>query len=316
MNLLSVVNVSKKINDQRVLKQVSFVQQPLRKIAILGETGSGKSTLLKIIAGLIQADEGEVLLNGVRVLGPEEKLVPGHRAIAYLSQQYELRNAYRVEEVLAYANMLTNEEALQLYELCRITHLLKRRTDQLSGGEKQRIALCRLLISSPTLLLLDEPYSNLDMIHTGILKSVISNIADRLALSCIMVSHSPEDSLSWADEVIIMKNGEIIQQGIPQTIYRQPLNEHAAALLGKYNLFDPELVGLASRKKLFLRPEAIRIAPSGIEGRVIDVRYFGSYYELNISVNRRIVVVKTMNSSHHLNEIVFLNIEINDPWFL
>ncbi len=223
MTLLTVTGISSKKDNNPLLKAITFTQQKFQKIAIAGETGSGKSTLLRIIAGLVQPDAGSVFLEGKRILGPEEKLVPGHQAIAYLSQQYELRNAYRVEEILSYANMIPEEEADKLYEICHITHLVKRRTDQLSGGEKQRIALARLLIGSPQLLLLDEPFSNLDMIHTGILKSVLRDIGDKLAITCLMVSHSPMDTLSWADEIFIMKEGAIIQKGTPVEIYRQPI---------------------------------------------------------------------------------------------
>jgi iron(III) transport system ATP-binding protein len=156
--------------------RISFTQQKARKLAIAGETGSGKSTLLKMIAGLAQPAEGEIRFRGERVLGPQERLVPGQPGIAYLSQHFELWNNYRVEEILSYANDLSVEAAAALYAICRIDHLLARRTDQLSGGERQRIALARLLVRPPRLLLLDEPFSNLDHIHKSLLKTVIRDI--------------------------------------------------------------------------------------------------------------------------------------------
>ena len=117
-----------------------------------------------------------------------------------------------MEELLEYANKLPATEAASLYKLCRIDHLLKRKNDQLSGGEKQRIALARLLVGSPKLLLLDEPFSNLDLIHKNILKSVIEDIGERMKLTCMLTSHDPMDTLSWADEIIVRKDGQIIQQ--------------------------------------------------------------------------------------------------------
>ena len=305
MNFLTVSDISKKKGNDFILKEITFSQQKFQKIAIAGETGSGKSTLLRIIAGLIQADAGTVFLDDKRVLGPEEKLVPGHQAIAYLSQQYELRNAYRVEEILSYANMLADEEANKLYEICRITHLLKRRTDQLSGGEKQRIALARLLIGSPELLLLDEPFSNLDMIHTGILKSVITDISDKLAITCIMVSHSPADTLSWADEIFIMKDGTIIQKGSPVEIYRQPVNEYAAGLFGSYNVID----------RLFVRPEDIKIVSSGMKVEVTEVLFFGSCYEVKGLLAGRLVTIRTLEVDFEEGDVIYVSVSSNSKCF-
>src|ERR1700738_5338245 len=130
MDLLKVWGIRKGEGRDAMLKETSFSQQKGWKIAIAGESGSGKSTLLKIIAGLVQPDAGEVVFDGGKVKGPYERLIPGHPGIAYLSQHFELRNSYRVEEVLGYANLLSDEEAGTLYEVCRIGHLLKRKTDQ------------------------------------------------------------------------------------------------------------------------------------------------------------------------------------------
>src|SRR5262245_42297680 len=133
MTLLNVLGISKKDERGFELKNISFTQEKFSKIAIAGETGSGKSTLLKIIAGLIQPDSGTALFEGKKILGPNDKLVPGHPGIAYLSQHFELPINLRVEQVLEYANLLTDEAATALYEICEISHLVKRRTNQLSG---------------------------------------------------------------------------------------------------------------------------------------------------------------------------------------
>src|SRR5438874_11816833 len=141
MNLLKVSGVYRQEGNNLVVKDISFTQDQFQKIAIAGETGSGKSTLLKMIGGLVQPTSGAVYFENNRVLGPEEILLPGHPAIAYLSQHFELRNNYKVHELLSMANKITDEEADIIYNVCRISHLLNRKTDQLSGGEKQRIAM-------------------------------------------------------------------------------------------------------------------------------------------------------------------------------
>jgi len=327
MSFLTVTGINKQVEGNFVLKNISFTQQKLQKIAIAGETGSGKSTLLKIIAGLIQPGSGEVLFEQQKVLGPEEKLIPGHPRIGYLSQHFELRNNYRVDEVLMMANKIPDEEADTIYEVCRITHLLKRKTDQLSGGEKQRIATARLLISRPRLLLLDEPYSNLDMHHKNILKSVIHDIAERLNISCIMISHDPLDTLSWADEIFVMKDGQIIQKGTPEQVYQKPVNEYTGGLFGPYNLIDPvgdkafaALEGTKlNGKKLFIRPENFKIVPKGnqgLQGIVDQVIYFGSYYEIKVQVSETSLTVKTTENNMSKGDTVYVSPDSSRIWYV
>jgi ABC-type sugar transport system ATPase subunit len=228
------------------LDPIQFTLQRDQRLAIAGETGSGKSTLLKIIAGLSTPKNGSVHFEGTRVSGPLERLIPGQPGIAYLSQHFELWHNYRVAEVLDYNNDLEPADAQSLFQLCHIDHLLGRRTDELSGGERQRIALARLLVHTPRLLLLDEPFSNLDMIHKRTLKTVIGNIARRFGITLILVSHDPYDALTWADKLIVLKDGRIVQQGQPREVYSTPVDEYVAGLLGDYTLANG----------VFIRPEA------------------------------------------------------------
>src|SRR6478672_4156198 len=201
MILLSVKDVSSPDLGKTTVKHISFDQQVGEKIAIAGETGSGKTTLLKMIAGLIQPQTGMISLEGERVQGPDEQLIPGHPRIGYLSQHFELRNNYRVEELLDMANLVPDDEAEKIYSICDIAHLKQRWTDQLSGGEKQRISLAKLLTARPRLLLLDEPYSNLDLIHKRKMKLAIEELGEQMGITCILVSHDAADMLSWADKI-------------------------------------------------------------------------------------------------------------------
>lgn len=327
MSFLTISGISKQVEKNFVLKDISFTQQSLQKIAIAGETGSGKSTLLKIIAGLIQPHAGEVWFEQERVLGPLEKLIPGHPRIGYLSQHFELRNNYTVEEVLLMANKIPGEEAALIYDVCRISHLLKRKTDQLSGGEKQRIATARLLISRPRLLLLDEPYSNLDMHHKTILKSVIHDIAESLKITCIMISHDPMDTLSWADEIFVMKDGEIIQKGTPEQVYNQPVSEYAGGLLGSYNLIDSEqakaiggIDGIKMPgKKRFVRPENLRLIRGktpDLNGTVVEVTYYGSYYEIKALISETVISVKTTENNIYKGDPVGISVCSDKEWYV
>ena len=260
------------------LKNISFTQQLSQKIAIAGETGSGKTTLMKIIAGLTQAASGEMIFKDEQLRGPDWQLIPGHAGIAYLSQHFELRHNYRMEELLSYTNEMHAIDAEQLYKICRIDHLMKRKSDELSGGEKQRIALARLLVSKPAMLLLDEPYSNLDLIHKKILKETIDDISAQLNITCMMASHDPSDILPWADEILLLQNGELVQKGSPEDIYRKPVNEYVAGLFGQYNYIPA--------KNVFLRPEDVLIskAPTDMEGKVVSCSFYGKYYSLIVDI--------------------------------
>jgi ABC-type Fe3+/spermidine/putrescine transport system ATPase subunit len=303
MTFLTVSKISKAGLGDFKLQEITFSQRKNQKIAIAGETGSGKSTLLKIIAGLEQADAGEVRLKEEKVLGPIEKLVPGHPSISYLSQDFELPKYLRVEQVLSYTNKLSRDNANQLFEVCQISHLMERKTDELSGGERQRIALAKLLITSPQLLLLDEPFSNLDIGHKNTLKVVLNDISKYLKITYILVSHDPLDILSWANKILIMKDGQIIQKGSPKKIYDSPLNEYVAGLFGPYNLITPlhaeTFLKIWGRKptgkSLLIRPENFKIVKrkrKTLEGKVTGITFFGSYCEIEVLIGETIVIIK------------------------
>ncbi|MEO8108718.1 MAG: ABC transporter ATP-binding protein [Ginsengibacter sp.] len=312
MVLLEVQYISKRYPDKVVIDDISFQQEPLQKIAITGESGAGKSTLLKIISGYVAPDSGVVMFNGVRVIGPEEQLYPGHKEIAYLSQHYELLNNYYVKDLIWHQIKIEEEAAAQLFAICRISHLLERKTNEISGGEKQRIALCMLLVKSPKMLILDEPFSNLDPIHTDILKLVLEEITGKLQITCLLTSHDPHDTLSWADEIIVMKEGKIIQQGTPATIYHQPVDEYVAGIFGKYNLLKPEQAAMfgieTNGKDVMIRPEEFIISKSdGVKGVIQKISFWGSFYEVEVFVGDLKIVVRVMKNEWEVGEEIYLN---------
>ena len=301
MNLLEVNQINK--SKGATLKPTSFTVPKFSKISVIGETGSGKSTLLKLIGGLLEPDAGLILFEGKRVLGPNEKLIPGHDGIAYLSQHFELHNNYYVHELLEYATKISEKEAEEIFQVCQISQLLKRKTDQLSGGERQRIGLAKLLVGSPKLLLLDEPFSNLDMLHKKTIRKVIQDLSDKLKITCMLVSHDPLDILSWSDEILVMHEGKIIQQGSPKEIYFNPINEYVAGLLGEYNLIDSNSIKLRGaftdhsiESPLFIRPESIEINSdnnSGIEGLIKKITFFGSHYKIEVETEEQLIILHT-----------------------
>jgi ABC-type sulfate/molybdate transport systems ATPase subunit len=323
MRLLQVSGISKKHNTDWVLKDVHFIQHHRQKLALAGETGSGKTTLLKIIAGLVQPDLGTVWFEEEKLAGPEEKLIPGHPAIGYLSQHFELRNNYRVEEMFSYSSRVPPAEIKKIIDLTRIGHLLKRKNGQVSGGERQRIALALLLMSSPRLLLLDEPYSNLDQGHRILLRSVISDISEELDTSLILVSHDPADILSWADHIVVMKEGSIRQQDTAENIYRKPVDTYTAGLCGNYQLLTHEQARLFSvlpgrdNQQLLVRPEQFRITDAeGVPFLLDKINFFGSYYEWELSLDGMHIMVRTGQQGKQPGDTVNICLSQDATWYL
>jgi ABC-type Fe3+/spermidine/putrescine transport system ATPase subunit len=317
MDLLKVSNISKRIAKGFAVKNCSFTIQSNQRIAIAGETGSGKSTLLKMIAGLQQPDAGKILFEREQVKGADETLVPGHPDIAYLSQHFELPKFLRVEQVLAYENALTEKQAKKIYATCRITSLLQRKTSELSGGEKQRIAIARLLIAKPKLLLLDEPYSNLDRVLKTTLQTVVRDIGESMDITCLIVSHEPDDTLSWAEHILVMKSGKIIQSGIPSQIYKQPINTYVAELFGRYNAITKKqqiALGISEKaSKLLFRPEDFELVSKSsvrkkMEGIVTCVEFFGHNYQLTIAALGSTIFIPTQRKDFAVNDEVYVAI--------
>jgi iron(III) transport system ATP-binding protein len=301
MDLVTVTDISLVEQGTTIVAPISFVQRRGQKLALAGASGAGKSTLLQLVAGLAQPATGEVRIAGERVRRPHEALIPGHPGVAYLSQKSDLPHSLRVEQVLRYASRRPAAEAQALYELCRIAHLLPRRTDQLSGGEQQRVALARLLLGAPRLLLLDEPFSNLDRANKRIMQAIIEEVGTRLGITCLLVSHDATDVLPWADEILVLRRGELVQRGKPQELYYQPADEYVAALFGDYNLLrgaDARQLAtapLATDAALLVRPEQLLLSATGgpgLPGIVRAVRFLGSYYEVEIQLPENVVRVR------------------------
>jgi iron(III) transport system ATP-binding protein len=310
MNILEVEGLkSEGLLGGFALENISFSISLMAKVALMGQTGSGKSTLLKTIAGFIQHKSGTILFNGKKVLGPNYQLVAGEKGIAYLSQHFELRNNYRMEELFEYANeSFTKQEADELFELCKVNQLFKRKSTQLSGGEKQRVALTRLLLTKPKLLILDEPFSNLDAIHKNILKQVIEDIANTYNITCLLCSHDATDILPWADEILVMQQGKIIQNDTAKNVFANPESDSIAALLGDYLKVDAGIKKYLELDTLplYLRPNNFIISQNGkFTGIVKSCLYYGTYYRIEVQVQHFFIIIHSINSYYPATNLRF-----------
>lgn len=314
----SATAISAIVHNRQVVAPIDLLLSAGEKLAIVGETGSGKSTLLKMMAGLVQPATGTIYMQGKPVIGPEEQLIAGHPHIAYLSQHYHLHNNYQVSEIIDYGSHMTLQEQEHLLQLCHIAHLAHRKTNSgLSGGEKQRIALAKLLAQKPKLLLLDEPYSNLDAIHKLIIKKVIRNLENELGITCVMVSHDAADVLSWADRIMVLQQGKLVQQETPEALYHTPANVYAAALFGPYTLVKtaaihqlfPNAIVDSSKEETILRPSFWQVSidqHSGIPATVTSVEFLGYGYLMNAQLQQTSIVLQTTDSKIANATLVFV----------
>jgi len=214
--------------------------------AIIGESGSGKSTLLKLLYGLLSPDTGEVQFKGERVWGPVEKLIPGHDAMKMVSQQADDLNLYakvldNAASMLPHTNLKAEQEkAGKILEQLKLTALADKRVVDLSGGEKQRVAIARAIISGPEILLLDEPFNQVDTSFREGLQHDIRQIVKETGLTVIIVSHDPAEVLSMADELLVLKEGEILESGGAKALYQNPQYLYTARLLTNCTVLTKE----------------------------------------------------------------------------
>lgn len=257
-------------------------------ISIVGESGSGKSTLLKLIYGVLVPQEGDVLYEGKRILGPAEKLIPGHDDMRMVTQEVTLNLYARVFDnisgQLSNADLQhKNDRTIETMEFLRIDHLANKKIVDLSGGEQQRVAIARAIITEPTVLLLDEPFSMIDTILKKQLRDDIERLSKELNITVIMVSHDPSDALSLADKLVIIRDGKIVRQGHPKDIYKNPEEAYVAKLLGAANILQG-FSFLKEGTQFAVYPQDIVIDNSekGITVQVKSINFHGAYNELTL----------------------------------
>ena len=277
---------------QPALSGVSFTANQSEIIAILGESGAGKSTLLRLIAGLELPDSGHIWLNGRPVPDPARKLVPGDSRIALIQQDFGLFNKMNIADNIAYPIMslpLNKQQARvkELLELVRLPGIAKKLPAQLSGGERQRVALARALAAKPRLLLMDEPFSQMDYPMRRSLRKDLKRIILHEQITVVMVTHEPLHALAVADKLAVMRNGKILQMGTPEEVYRFPTTEYVAMATGEANILPAEVLPLALRAdlvrpaaKVCLRPEDLELTSEKealMRGTVLSHEFAGAY---------------------------------------
>jgi ABC-type Fe3+/spermidine/putrescine transport system ATPase subunit len=296
--MLEIKNISFTYIEYPVIKNVSFTIAKGQNIAVIGESGCGKSTLLKLIYGLYDLEQGSILYNEKPILGPKHNLIPGEDYIKYLAQDFDLMPYTTVEEnvgkFLSNSNINRKQARVQeLLEMVEMTEFAKVKAKFLSGGQQQRVALARVLAVEPEIILLDEPFSQIDTFRKNSLRRNLFRYLKDKGITCIIATHDSTDALSFSDETIVMKNGNVIAKGNSKTLYENPANKYVASLFGEVNELQlSQLIGLEEDQDevLLLYPHQLKVVDNGIMKAVVKQSYFkGSHYLIKAAFERRAI---------------------------
>lgn len=277
---LRIENLRKIFEENRGIEKIDFSIEKGELISLLGPSGCGKTTLLNIIGGFLKPDNGKIYLENRDITD----IPPEKRDISTVFQSYALFPHMNVLENIKYGlkyKKLTKEEqnelALEYLKIVGLDGYEKKSIQELSGGQQQRVALARALVLYPKILLLDEPFSNLDAKLKISMREELKELQKNLKISMIFVTHDQEEALSISDKVVVMNNGRIEQIGTPEEIYYSPINEYVANFIGKSNFI------LKDGAKKLIRPENIKIEKNQKGNwEVINKEFMGAYTILKI----------------------------------
>ena len=309
--------------DFYAVKDNSLVIEPGEFVTLLGPSGCGKTTTLRMIAGFESPDEGEIYLGDEAI----NALTPNKRDTAMVFQSYALLPHYNVFDNVAYGLKLRHvpkEEirarVMKILDLVELTGREGRMTNQLSGGQQQRVALARALVIEPSVLLFDEPLSNLDAKLRVTMRTEIRRIQQEVGITAIYVTHDQSEAMALSDRIIIMRSGVVEQIGSPQEIYYHPVNEFVADFIGEANFLKGRLEALSDNRAqlnvsgdichaapvpgmevgkdytIVLRPEAASLAEEGgLPCEVVLSCFMGSYQNYHVKVGDTLVKLTDPN---------------------
>ena len=289
--LLNVRNLYFGYNSTSLLfRNLNLSVEKGKIIALAGESGCGKSTLLNIIYGLIDWQSGEIYLEDERIFGPKGNIVPGEKGMKLVSQHYDLMPYLTVKENVGKFISNTNltekkQKVAELLDVVGLTDFANVLPKNLSGGQQQRVAIARALSVMPKLLLLDEPFSNLDYSRKMELRERLFSYAKEHQLSVMISTHEIQEILPWTDQIIVLQEGRMIQNDNAEETFNNPYNSYVAKLLGEVNTVTEEEKSLLNISKNYFFPHKIHLKENGLEAEVLESRFAGNHYWNKIVIN-------------------------------
>jgi len=305
MSFVSVENLQKNYGSTAVFSDINCTIERGEFVTLLGPSGCGKSTLLRCIAGLTSVNSGRIVLDGVDLV----PVTPQKRNIGMVFQSYALFPNMTVEQNVAFGLRMqkvsaddTHKRVAEVLRLVELTDFASRYPHQMSGGQCQRVALARSLVTRPRLLLLDEPLSALDARIRKHLREQIRAIQRELGLTTIFVTHDQEEALTMSDRIFLMNQGRIVQSGDAETLYTAPVDAFAAGFIGNYNLLEADdasrLMQRPINSRIAIRPEAIQLSLTGsLEGEIRSHSLLGNVIRYRVEARGVELVVDVLNRS-------------------
>jgi iron(III) transport system ATP-binding protein len=302
--ILDVREISRRLGGVAALDGVSLSVEPGQVVCLVGPSGCGKSTLLRTIAGVEEIDSGTISITGQTVAGGGAWVEPEHRMVGFMVQDYALFPHLTARQNIRFglrrlAKAARADRGEEIIERLGIRALADRYPHQLSGGEQQRIALARALAPQPSIVLMDEPFSNLDPSLRDSIRQQTLELIRSLEATAIIVTHDPEEALSTGDLVALMHEGKIAEMGTGESLYRNPKTPYAAGFFSQLNRLPAKREGavavtalgafpahqdLSEPLELLVRPQALMLGQTGIPATVVDRAFLGEFVELKLAV--------------------------------
>lgn len=317
-NIITLKNVTKQFDQTLAVDNLSIAVEAGKILVLLGQSGCGKTTTLRLIAGLERPNDGEIWVNNIKVAGHHTWIPPERRHIGMVFQDYALFPHLTIRENIAFAlnKVKRDRREKRIDEMLSLISLSEKGNDyphQLSGGQQQRVSLARALASSPGIVLLDEPFSNLDASLRKVMRDEVRDILRHAGETAIFVTHDQEEAMSLADEIAVMQNGSIAQLDTPNALYRYPKTPQIADFLGETNYLDGEanrhrvstaigdlpLVNpMHGRVCVMIRPEAIQLTTDSRSDFVVAEKvYYGHDFIVTLT-NANGIKLKTRVWAH------------------
>lgn len=267
-------------------------------IALAGESGCGKSTLLSLIYGLLNWEQGEILFEGKKLMGPKGNLVPGESEMKFVAQNFDLMPyatvADNVGKFISNINLAKKKETVtELLDVVGLIDYANILPKNLSGGQQQRVAIARALSVLPKLLLLDEPFSNLDFARKIELREKLFRYVKENNISLVISTHELQDILPWLDQIVILEKGKLLQNDIVEKIYNAPESPYVARLFGEVNIFTEHEMNDFGISKFSCYPSQIKISENGFDAEVLESRFAGSYFWNKVRCKNKNIIIYT-----------------------